>query len=144
LEVGTGSQDRYQVLSVPYYNGLYIASYLSSEVIMDGWSNWTQARQNFEVTESSEPVGANIYVTTPYFNKSMSFPCYVQLESTSQGFDATSLIVVICVLVGVFLAAGIAIFLLVKYAGTIHKKPRSLIDDVSVKSVDENSPGING
>lgn len=141
--MGTGSFSQFQVLSVPYYNGLYLNGYIASLLVLDSAPNWTTCRRNFEVTEAAEPVGANIYLTSPYFNTSMSYTSYLQLDETSQGFNATSLITVIGILIGVFLFAGAIIFLLMRYGGTNHAKPLSLsTEEMPPDSPSENSPLI--
>lgn len=72
----------------------------------------------------------------------LTFPrsSFVELASDSQGFNGTSLLVVIGILVGVFLIAGVAIFLLMRFAGPKQENPANISGEFPPDMVPERRP----
>jgi len=53
------------------------------------------------VTDAAQPVSASVILTVPAFNSSMAFVAYAMISDTALGISATSLLMVIGIILGV-------------------------------------------
>lgn len=132
LEVGTGAVDSYQIISVPYYSGLYLNAFIDSRGILDNARNFTAVSRSFQIVDTDKPIQANVFISIPHFAHNCTYSAYATLTDEPEGITATSILMVVGIILGVFVVAGITIALIIRFTGNTPSIPEG--EEISPES----------
>jgi len=105
LSVGFSETNENFHVSLPYTSGTTLTAILSKLGLVD---NQTTAIQNtFQITSISQPIGASVFITFPYFNNSIHYQSYIVVQLSDITVSLLSIIITVSIIVGLCIVGGI-------------------------------------